>query len=70
MPKGIGYGPGAKKRAAKSAAKSINKTSKQAVSKRFGKTVQKKTASGGTIGYANIKKTKLPPSANASNHKL
>lgn len=61
MPKGIGYGPKAKKKAAKKAVKQINKTNKQAVSKRYGVTVQKKTSSGGTIGYANVKKTKLPP---------
>jgi hypothetical protein len=62
MPKGIGYGPKAKKRAAKRSAKATNKKAGQATSKMYGKTVQKDVGGGRTIGYATVAKTKLPKS--------
>ena len=63
MPPGIGYGPKAKKRAAKSASKQLNKKRNVATSKQFGKTVQKSQGKEGrTIGYATVTKTKLPKS--------
>ena len=61
MPKGIGYGEGAKKRASKRNAKKMNEQSGKAKSKQFGKAVQVKSKSGGTIGYNTTVKTKLPP---------
>ena len=62
MPKGIGYGPNAKKKAAKKAVKKINESNKSAVSKRHGKVVQKQVSPTKTIGYATTTRTTLPKS--------
>ena len=60
MPPGIGYGKGAKERAAKRNVKKINKAASVApTGKVAGVAVQRKTPSGGTIGYV-AKPTVLP----------